>query len=213
MSDDPFDQLNRFAIVIGAMALAFAALAVVLLAWAAPGGSIDRIADFAGYLHRHNDREAKIIVSLGAGVLVMIMGTVIVVELTPPADQRMRVRNVKAGDAAITTTQIGERVDAALGAIEHVGTARTTVIRRGRRVEVVLDLMVEAGADLARAADDACRTAQSVIEQQLGIELAARPRARLHYRELRLGREATHAPTGWERPHTDEQRTQAPGGP
>jgi hypothetical protein len=201
VSDDPLAQLNRFAIIIAAMLIAFAALVAVLLAWGAPGGTIDHIADFAGWLRRHNDRETKVIISLGAGVVVMLMATLIVVEMTPPADQRLRVRKVPSGDVAITTSQIAERIEAAVAGIEHVGASRTTVIRRGTRVEALIDLQVAAGADLARTAEDACRTAQDVVERQLGIELAARPRARLHYRELRLGREpAATEPTGWERP-------------
>ena len=184
------------------MLLAFAAAAAVLLAWAAPGGTIDHIADFAAYLRRHDDRETKVIISLGAAVVVMLMATVVVVEMTPRPDQRMRVRNVTSGDAAITMTQIAACVDAAVAAIDHVGGCRATVTRRGKRVEILLELQVEAGADLARTADDACRTAQALVEQQLGIELAARPRARLHYRELRLGQDAAppSGTSGWERP-------------
>lgn len=202
MSDDPLDQINRFVIAILAMLIAFAALVIVMLAWAAPGGAIDQIADFAAYLRRHNDRDTKVIISLAAAVVVLIVATVIVVEMTPAPDQRMRVRNVKSGDAAISTSQIAQRIDAAVTAIGHIAACHSTVIRRGPRVEVVLDLHLESGADLAQTADDACRTAQTVVEQQLGIELAARPRARLHYRELRLGKEPTAAgpPTGWERP-------------
>ena len=202
MSDDPLDQVNRFVVVIGTMLIAFAALVVVLLAWAAPGGTIDHIADFAGYLRRHNDRDTKVIISLAAAVVVLIVATIVVVEMTPASDQRMRVRNVKSGDAAITTSQIAARIDSAAQSIDHIAACRATVARRGPRVDIVLDLHLEPGADLASAADEACRTAQDLVERQLGIELATRPRARLHYRELRLGKPSgpPPAPTGWERP-------------
>lgn len=201
MSDNAIDQINRFVIVIAAMMIAFAALAVVLLAWGAPGGSIDKIADVASFLERHNDRETKIIITLGASVAVLLMLTVIVLEIAPPADQRMRVRNLKSGEAAITTSEIARLIDAEARAIAEVATCTSAVIRRGTRVEVVLTLHVNAGADLSQTADAACRAAQSLVEERLGIELAARPRARLHYRELRLGQEGPAAPaSGWERP-------------
>ena len=205
MSDDPINQINRFVITLVAMAIAFAALAIVLLAWGAPGGTIDHIGDLAGYLRRHNDRETKLIITLGAMVVVMAMLTVIVVELTPSPNRTMRVRNLTSGDAAITTTEIAQRVNADVLRVVHITECRSYVSARGRRVDVVLDLHVDAGTDLAQAADEACRRAHELIEQQLGIELASKPRARLHYRELRLGEERQPSaprlpPTGWERP-------------
>jgi hypothetical protein len=209
VNDDPIAQANRFIIVIAAMLIAFAALVAVLLAWGAPGGTIDHVADFAGYLRRHNDRETKVIISLGAAVIVMLMATVAVIEMTPPPEQHVRVRNMKSGDAAITTSQIAERINTAVTALDHVGACRSAVARRGRRVDVALDLQLEAGADLARTADAACRTAQMLVEQQLGIELASRPRARLHYRELRWGHEAAAVPASspWERPQSQRPNT------
>jgi hypothetical protein len=209
MSGDPIEQINRFVITIVAMAIAFGALAIVLLAWGAPGGTIDHIADFAGYLRRHSDRETKLIITLGAVVVVLAMLTVIVVELTPSPNQKMRVRNLRSGDAAITTTEIAQRVNADVLRIVHIAECRSYVSARGRRVDVVLDLHVDAGADLAQAADEACRRAHELIEKQLGIELTGKPRARLHYRELRLGEERPATapqlpPTGWERPQGTE---------
>ena len=41
LSDEPLDQLNRFVIVVGALAIVFVALLVALLAWGAPDGTID----------------------------------------------------------------------------------------------------------------------------------------------------------------------------
>ena len=55
MSDDPLDQINRFVISLVALLVLFAALLAVLLAWGAPGSTIARIEDFAGYLSDHNN--------------------------------------------------------------------------------------------------------------------------------------------------------------
>ena len=211
MSDDPLDQINRFVVVVAALVVVFLALLLVLLAWGAPDGSIGRLDDLAGWLRNHNDRETKAIITLGALVVVFVMLTMIIVELTPSSTQRMRVQNVKSGNAAITTKQIAERIDADVRHIKDVADCRAAVAARGKRVEVVLDLHLDPGADLARTADEACRRAQMLVQQQLGIELAQPPRARLHYRELRLRQPggATDAPppalrqkhaTGWERP-------------
>jgi hypothetical protein len=154
------------------------------------------------------------------------MATVMLVELTPSPTQKMRLRNVRAGDAVVTTKDIAQRVEAEAKAVEHIAGCKAIVAARGQRVDIVLDLHVDPGADLARTADEACRRAHALVEQQMGIELAGRPRAKLHYRELRLSSDApapaardaattTDAPapaaspprpsTGWERPAEEER--------
>ena len=210
MSDDPLDKLNRFIIVGVALAGMFIALLVVLLAWGASDESITRIVDFASYLRRHNDRESKVVVSLASAVVILLMLTAMIVELTPSPRQNMRVRNMKSGAAAITTAQIAERINAEVLQVPHIAECAAMVAARGKRVEVVLDLHVDAGADLARTADEACRRSHVLVEERLGIEMAAMPRARLHYRELRLRGEGAasalerHGPSGRERPRTTE---------
>ncbi len=207
MNDDPLGQTNRFVIVVAALVVIFLALLLTLLAWGAPAENIARLSRLAGWLQGHNDRETKAIITLGALVVTLAMLTAIVVELTPAPKRSVRVHGAKSGAAAITTDEIADRIDDEVGRIEHIVGCRATVIGRGKRVDVVLDLHVDAGADLSHTADDACRRAQTVVEQELGIALTQLPRARLHYRELRL-REHDAPPegmrrqpgTGWERP-------------
>lgn len=214
MNDDPLDQLNRFGVLILAILAIFAALLVVLLAWGDPGGAIDRIEDFTSYLRDHETRSAKVVVSLGATVVVLLMLAVIVVEVTPPATRKMRLRNVRSGDAMLTTKQIAARVEQEVRAVSHITGCTAMVAARGKRIELVLDLHVDPVASLAETADDACRAAQHLIEQDMGIELAQPPRARMHYRELRLhdderpalGGWAARPGTGWERPERDEEQ-------
>ena len=186
MTDEPTERLNRILIVLSALLVIAAAAAIVTLAWSAPGGAIDRIADLAGWLGDHNDRDTKIVITLTGTVVALLMLMTIILELTPSPTQRMRVRNIKSGEGVISTTQIAHRINLAVQQIEHIAECQAVVAAHGRRVEVVLDLNVDAGADLSRAADDACATTQRLLEQQINIEMAGRPRARLHYRELRL---------------------------
>ncbi len=217
-SEDPTDQVNRFAIVVLALVVIFCALLVTLLAWGATAGSIQRIADFAGYLHDHENRDAKLIVTLGAAVLVLLMLAVIIVEVTPSPITKMRLRTLRAGEGTITTAEIAARVESEALAVPHVLACTATVAARGKRVDVVLDLHVDEGAHLADTADAACASTQAIIEGAIGIGLAQRPRARLHYRELRLREEppppdrlrqpATSAVTQWAAPETAPQATE-----
>ena len=214
------DIANRTIITFAAMLVAFIALLLVLLAWGATSGTIGQVEDFAGYLRDHDGSDAKLIVTLVALVVVLLMLAVIIVELTPSPTQRMRVRDVASGDATLTTKEIAERVEQEVRLVPHVRDCAAIVAARGKRVEVVLDLHVEGAADLAEAADEACRRTQTLIEQRIGIDLALPPRARLHYRELRLTKDAkgnivapAPEPTGWERPNmgggTHDERTSA----
>jgi hypothetical protein len=194
-------QTHRYVVAFFALLVIFFALLCIMLAWAAPDATIGRVGDFADFLQDHNNRDGKLILTLAAVVIILIMAAVLVIELVPPSSE-VHVGDVQSGAAAITTRQIAERIDATVAGIENVSACSSTVTRRGKRVEVVLDLDLDAGADLARAADEACRRAHVLVEQQLRIELAARPRARVHYRELRLGSASgqERPPTGWERP-------------
>lgn len=209
MGERSFDQLNRSVIVVTALAVIFVALLAVLLAWAAPDETIRRIAAFSGYLSRHNDRETKAIISLTAAVIVLLMLTVIIIELTPSPVQKIRVASMKSGEAAITTSEIAARINAEVGSVPHVAECTARVAAHGKKIGVVLDLYLDAGANLAETADEACRRAHLLVERQLGIEMAAIARARLHYRELRLGSQAANAAStressGWERPREPE---------
>ena len=219
MSDDPLDQINRFVIVLLALLVAFAALALILLAWGAPGGTIEWIEDFAGWLRDHNHNEAKLILTLGAIIVALVMLIVIIVEITPSPVKRLPVHSIDGGDITLTTAQIGERIDAEVARDEHVAACAASVTAHGKRAEIVLDLHVEPGANLARVADAACRRAETLATTEMGIELAKPPRARMHYRELRVREDqrpappqaqgaaaAQHPPTGWERP---DQPTEA----
>ncbi|MEX0750805.1 MAG: hypothetical protein WD359_08340, partial [Dehalococcoidia bacterium] len=206
MSDGALEQVNRFIIIVAAMLIIFALAIVVLIAWAAPSDGIGWVDDFAGYLADHETREAKTIVTLVAVVISLLMLTLIIVQLTPSPTEKMRVRDVKAGDATIKTTEIAGRIDDGVREVAHVADCRSIVAARGTAVEVVLDLHVDAGADLAKTADEACRRAHEIVEQEIGVRVSAPPRATLHYRELLLKEEparpgrTTQLPSGWERP-------------
>jgi hypothetical protein len=205
VSDDT-GQLNRFIIITAALFVAFLAGVVILLAWGDSSGAISWLEDFAGFLSDHDDNQGKLIVTLVALVVMLLMATVIVIELTPSPVEKVAVRDVSHGGASISTKEIAERIEADVVQVGHVAECRALVVKRGSRVEVVLDLHVDPEANLSATADDACRRAQELTEQQLGLELTQPPRARMHYRELRLQEEA---PATGAVPH-EMRRTEKP---
>jgi hypothetical protein len=204
VADNPQDRLNRIVIVVLALAGIFTAIVVALLAWGAPDESVARVADLAGWMGRHNNTGTRTIIALSSTVVALLLLTAIIVEVTPAPAGKMRLRNIRAGEAVITTHEIAARINAEVATAPHVAACDAFVAAHRGGLDVTLELHVEPGADLALTADEACLRARSLIESELGIELAAPPRARLHYRELRLLGAADAprrlAPSGWERP-------------
>jgi len=173
-------------LAILAVAVIIAALAVVMLTWSAADGGIDEIERLASFLRDHDDRQGKIVVTAIAGGFVAVMLGVLLQELRRPARQLMRVRNVGSGTAAISTKDIAERIEHEVLSVEHVSSCAAFVVKRGDRVEIDLDLHVGPGAQLANTAGEVIARTDRLVTERIGVPVTRPPRARLHYRELRL---------------------------
>jgi hypothetical protein len=180
------DVTNRVIIVAGAFVWIFLVLVVILLAWGAPENSIDRLGDFVEYLDDHTDDLSRIILTLGGAILVLVAVVLIIAEVTPPATSAVKVQQVKAGSAVITTQEIEGRVEQEVGSVPHVTRAAVKVLARGRGVELDLVLHVDPQANLSETAEESCRRARELAEGKMGIALLQPPRAHLHYKELHL---------------------------
>ena len=188
------DVTNRVIIVAGAFVWIFLVLVLILLAWGAPENSIDRLGDFVEYLDDHTDDVSRVILTLGGVILVLVAVVLIIAEVTPPATAAVKVQQVKAGSAVISTQEIEQRVEQEVGSVPHVSQAAVKVVGRGRGVELDLDLHVDPEANLTEAAEEACQRARELAEGKMGIALLRPPRAHLHYKELHLAA-AAEAPS------------------
>jgi hypothetical protein len=184
------DLTNRTLIIGGALIWIFIVLVVILLAWGAPDESIERISDLAGYLEDHNTGATKAIITLGGLILITLAAVVIVIEVAPPETGSVRVKRVGAGQATIGTDEIVQLLEEQLRTIPQLTGVQATIIARGRKAEVQLDLYVGADTDLTAVSEEACRAARELVEQRMGVELDCAPKARLHYRELHVARPA-----------------------
>ena len=188
------DLTNRTLIIGGALIWIFLVLVVILLAWGAPDESIERLGDLAGYLDDHNSTPAKLIVTFGGLIFIMLAAIVIVFEVAPPDTGSVRVRRVGAGQASIATEEIVQRLEEELRNVSHLTGVQAKVLARGRKAEVQLDLSVGSDADLTATSEEACRIARELVEQRMGVELDCSPKAQIHYRELRVARPAGPPP-------------------
>jgi hypothetical protein len=186
------DLANRLIIVLGALLLMFAVALVILFTWAAAPDSVDRLFDFAEFLDDHSeDNGSRVIVTLGGLVVALLALVVVIAELTPPQAGQVPVRDVRAGDALLSTNAIAQRLQQELSAVPHITQIKSTVTARGKAVEVDLELHVDPDTNLALTSEEACRAVENLLGNQLSVEMARPPRLNIRYSELRLPEAAT----------------------
>jgi len=188
---------NRLIILLGALLLMFAVGLVILFTWAAASESVQRLSDFVQFLHDHqDDNGSRIILTLGGVVVALLALVVVIAELTPPRAERVPVRDVRAGDALLSTDAIGQRLQQEVSAVPHVTQVKAMVAARGKGVEVDLELHVDPDTNLALTSEEACRVVENLLTNRLSVEMARPPRLNLRYSELRLAaKPATTSPS------------------
>ena len=181
------DLTNRIMAVAYAFLFILAVVVVILLVWSSPEEGIGRIRDLAGYLDDHNTTEAKLIVTFGGAILILLALLLILFELVPPESDTLKVQQVGSGNAEISTDEVVLRVEEEVRAAPQIDQVQATIVGRGRKADVSLSLHVAPDANLATTVEAACQRAAELIEGQMGIALAKPPSAEVHYRELRIG--------------------------
>lgn len=182
------DVTNRTVIVGGALISIFLVLLVMLLSWGAADESIGRLSDLAGYLDDHNSTGAKLIVTLGGLIVILLLGLVMVFEIAPPESGSVRVGKVAAGETRIGTDEVTQRVEDELRGLPQLSGIQAAVFSRGRKAEIKLDLYVSADAEIAVTTEEVIRRVRELVENRMGIELDCAPKAQIHYRELHVTR-------------------------
>jgi hypothetical protein len=191
------DVTNRTVIITASLVWIFLVALVILLAWGAPDDSIDAVRRFSNYLNDHNTTGAQLVVTFGGLILILLGAMLVILELAPASSGAVKVAKVGSGNVRIGTDEIAQQVEQELRSLPQLGDAQVTVLARGHKAEVRLDLYVTSDADLAAASDAACRLTRDLVQGRMGVELAAPPQAQVHYRELRMkpaGQAAAAAP-------------------
>lgn len=180
------NMFNRVVLVVLCLALMFGAGAAIALAWAVPDESIDWLSDAAVWLDERNTDGTKFLITLGAAITAAIALTVVIIELYPRSRSQVSVTDLQVGDAVLSTTAIGQRVEEAVNQVPSVADVRATVRAKRKGVALSLDLHVDPDANLASVIDDASAAAREVLTEKVHVTLVEPPRTRIHYRELRL---------------------------
>ena len=180
------DVTNRTVIITASLVWIFLIALVILLTWGAPDESIDRITRLARYLNEHNTTGAQLVVTFGGLILILLGAMLVILEIAPPDSGTVKVAKVGSGNVRIGTDEITQQIEQDLRSLPQLGDVQVTVLARGHKAEVRLELYVGADADLAATTDAACRRARDLVEGRMGVQLAAPPQAHVHYRELHV---------------------------
>lgn len=186
--------LNRIVVLLLLLAVGGVAIAVAVLAWTIPGDSIDALRETADWLEDHDGDTEKAILSVIAVAIAVLCLLVLVLELIPRRTNEVRVQDLKAGEATVSTAAIAGRVEEAVRQTPNVADAKVYVRARGKAVDVSMDLHVDADANLAEVTDAAADSVRDVLLNRMHVALRSQPQVRLHYRELVLRRPAAPAP-------------------
>jgi hypothetical protein len=181
---------NRIFIFLLCLGLIAGAISVTVLAWTIPLDTIGWLQDSVNWLAEHNQDLEKGMLTAIAGAVAFFALMLGLLQLLPESGSQVKVTDLKAGDAVLSTTAIAQRVDDAIRLVPHVVDAHTAIRAKRKGVQVSLDLHVDPEANLATVTDEACETVQDVLMNRVHVALAEPPRVRLHYRELRLRRPA-----------------------
>ena len=122
------NETNRAAIILFAAFWIVLMAVVIFLTWTAGASSVDRLGDLAEYLAKHEPENAsRLIVTLGALVLIVLALLLIVVELAPEEETR-EIRVEQAGATTIVPAEpLRLRLEEALMAMPNVSAARAHV--------------------------------------------------------------------------------------
>ena len=175
------NETNRTAIVILAALWIVVMAVVIFAAWAADVETVERLQDFVSYLDDHRDNASRLILSLGALVLIVLSLLVIIVELAPEEEERV----IKVEQAGATTIVPAEalrlRLEEALTAMPQITAARARVFSQDKGIGMKLDLTVTADTNISAVTQEATRVVMETLQSDLGLPVSSPPVVRIAF--------------------------------
>ena len=173
------NETNRTVIVLVAALWIVLMAIVIFVAWAADAETVERLDDFVRYLDDHRDNLSRLVVTLGALVLIVLSLLVIIVELAPDEEGR-EIRVEQAGATTIVPAEpLRLRLEEALTAMTNVTAARARVFSHDKGIGMKLDLTVTPDANIAVVTQEASRVVVETLQADLGLPVSAPPSVRI----------------------------------
>ena len=173
------NETNRTGIVLLAALWIILLAVVIFFAWSDAELAVDNLGDFVGYLDDHRDTASKLILTLGALVLIVLALLVVIVELAPEEETR-EIRIDQAGATTIVPAEpLRKRLEEALTAMPQVSAAKAHVFSQNKGVGMKLDLTITPDANIALVTQEASRVVVETLQSDLGLPVAAPPSVRI----------------------------------
>ena len=175
------NDANRMLVVVVAASMIVLASLLIFVAWSADTDAIDRLGDIVEFLDDHNDNAGKLIITLGALIVVVLSLLMIVVELAPEDEQKeLRVRQDGA-TTIVPAAALKARIEEALVALPEVTAARARVSTKDNGIATSLDLTLIPGANISSVTKDSARVVTDTIQEDLGLPVAGVPSVRVSF--------------------------------
>jgi hypothetical protein len=159
------------------------AVAAITVAWLAPGAALDGAGRALDGAREHNDAAGRAVLTtlLAASALLLLVAR------WGSRSSPRRALRLPDGGGRLAVIELAVLLQHELTASDAVEAAHVRVENRHRRgvaVAAVVEVVPE--ARLADAGAEARARLAEVVEERIGLALAAPPRVELRYRELRL---------------------------
>jgi hypothetical protein len=174
-------ETNRTVIVLLAALWIILMAVLIFAAWAADVETVERLDDFVQYLDDHRNNASRLILTLGALVLIVLALLVIIVELAPEEEAR-EIRVEQAGATTIVPAEpLRLRLEEALTAMPQVTTATARVFSRDKGIAMRLDLTVTPGTNIGAVTQEASRVVVETLQADLGLPVSVPPTVRITF--------------------------------
>ena len=175
------NETNRTIIVLAAGLWIVLMAVFIFLAWTADTNTVDTLGDFVEYLDAHRDDPSRLILTLGALVMIVLALLLIIVELAPE-EETSEIRVEQAGATTIVPAEpLRLRLEEALTAMANVTAAGVRVHSQDKGVGIKLALTVVPGTNVAVVTQEASRVVVETLQADLGLPVSGPPEVRIEF--------------------------------
>ena len=185
------NTLNRVVIVIVCLVLIAAFTALFLLPHVALPAVGGWMVDWGDYVA---DQEPWTRLGVGialTAVVDLVLLAIILIEVRRPRSRYIRVQQVAGGMATISINSVTEMLQHRLDPLPGVIKTTPTVRAKGNKVDVHVDVGVSPGTNVPQAASRLISEIQSVLTDELGMQIAGVPSVRVNVLETQTKKAPT----------------------
>ncbi len=185
------NTLNRIVIVVTCLVLMVAFTALFLLPHVALPSVGRWMADWGDYFARQDPWTRLGIGIALAAVVDLVLLAVIFTEVRRSRSRYIRVQQVAGGMATISIESVTEMLQHRLDPLPGVIRITPTIRAKGNKVDAHVDVGVSPGTNVPQAASRLISEVQSVLTDELGMQIAGVPSVRVNVLELQARKAST----------------------